>query len=343
MMSLRASILLGVAFVLCGAAPVAVAQPSAALPDGLQTISLYSKHVGRQMKYDIVLPAAYGQTDRDYPVLYLLHGFMQNYTVWGRNLGAARQARQLDDLILVMPDGGNSWYVNYAESHDGQVNRWEDYLIEELITHVDSNFRTIDHRNGRSIAGLSMGGYGAVMLGLRHPGLFLSVASTSGALGFARQRAGALEQGMAARSPAAPRLPERLARAEQDIADIIDIEGFATQSERTPSGIAFLTAEQARAYDPFTLVYQVPRDQLPFFHIDAGTEDRLAAVAREFTQLLMLNNVPVSFMQAPGGHDADYWRESVAHFMPLQYTLMRHALDREPGHDVDPGRESRGG
>lgn len=307
------------------------AQQADVLPAGLQTVSFHSDHVARQMKYDVVLPPGYEQTERSYPVIYLLHGFMQNYTVWGRNLGAASLARELGDLILVMPDGGNSWYVDYAESHNGEVNQWEQYLMEDLIPDVEQRFRAISRREGRAVAGLSMGGYGAVMLGLRHPERFVSVASTSGALGFARERAESLEAGEPPRQSSAPQLPEHLAVARQTIAGIIDVEGFETQQERTPSGFAFLTAAQARAYDPFTLIYEVPRAELPHFHIDAGTSDRLLRVAHELAQILILNGIPISYMQRQGGHDAAYWRRSLQHFLPVQRRVMHEALEGVEG------------
>src|SRR5205085_11565861 len=127
------------------------------------------------------------QTTDRYPVLYLLHGLTGNYTNWAR-MGVPRYARAYD-LIVVMPDGGNAWYVNWAKSEDGQKNDWEDAIIKDLIGHVDASSRTVAQREGRAINGLSMGGYGALMLGLKHPDLFCSIGSHSGALSFARQSA----------------------------------------------------------------------------------------------------------------------------------------------------------
>ena len=161
---------------------------AAPIPAGLETVEFFSPAVDRLMKFDIVLPKNYHDSDERYPVLYLLHGFMQNYTVWGRNLAGAYYARNLDNLILVLPDGGNSWFVNYASNEEGQLNNWEDHIVEDVITYVDTNYRTEARREGRAIAGLSMGGFGAFSLGLRHPEMFISIGSTSGALSHARRR-----------------------------------------------------------------------------------------------------------------------------------------------------------
>jgi putative tributyrin esterase len=316
----------------------AAAQTSAAssaappLPTGLQTVEFFSPAVDRSMKYDIVLPENYDAQTERYPVLYLLHGYMQNYTVWGRNLAAAFYAAELGDLIIVMPDGGNSWFINYAENENGQLNNWESHIIEDVIPHVDASFRTVAQREGRAIAGLSMGGYGAFMLGLRHPDMFVSIASTSGALSYARDRSTAIEQGQI-RVPPRSRSPEQqaeIAKADEFISAIIAIPGFSTQDERTPLGADFLTVEQAQAYDPFQIIYTVPKSRLPHIYIDSGTEDTLVNVAREFMQLLLVNNVPFEYMQSQGRHNSEYWRRSVGHFMNIQYEVMQRALGNRP-------------
>src|SRR5262245_58907210 len=88
----------------------AAARAQEAVP--VKTVEFTSDSVGRKMKYNIALPAKYEQTTDRYPVLYLLHGYSSNYTAWAR-LGAPRYARAYE-LIVVMPDAGNSWYVNWA-------------------------------------------------------------------------------------------------------------------------------------------------------------------------------------------------------------------------------------
>lgn len=305
---------------------------ASSLPAGLKTVEFYSRSIDRQMKFDIVLPPGYEQTEnteKRFPVLYLLHGYMQNYTVWGRFLGAAEQAQRLGDLIVVMPDGGNSWYLNYDSSEDGQSNDWEDYIIRDLIPHVDSSFRTEAIREGRAISGLSMGGFGAFSLGLRHSRLFISIGSTSGALSHARAIASAIRSGQYQSDQQAPMSSsEQFRQADQQVAQLIDIPGFSTQAERTPRGVAFATAEQADAYDPFSIIYDVPRSAMPHLYLDAGTSDPLIGDARELAQLLMINNVPFDYRQAAGGHTAVYWREAIGPMMAVQNEVMQRALQR---------------
>lgn len=304
---------------------------AAPIPSGLETVEFYSPAVDRRMKFDIVLPEGYYQSDARYPVLYLLHGYMQNYTVWGRNLAAAFYARNLNDLIVVLPDGGNSWFINYASSDDGQSNNWEDHIVVDVLAHVDKNYRTEARREGRAIAGLSMGGFGAYSMGLRNSELFVSIGSTSGALGHARTAAAAIRAG-ADRGPGTtdPQRQARIDEADAFISKIIDIPGFSTQGERTPKGVDFITAEQAEAYDPFTIIYEVPRSQMPHIYMDSGTEDGLVQEAREMAQLLMLNNVPFDYMQNHGRHNSEYWRRSIGHMMTIQNEVMQRALGKRP-------------
>src|SRR5688572_30441149 len=135
------------------------------------TVEFFSPAVDRTMKYNIALPPDYATSTARYPVLYLLHGAGQNYTSWSR-MGVPFYAAEIGDLIVVMPDGGNSWYVNFAESAEGQKNDWEDHIVKDVVGHVDANYRTIDRREGRAIAGLSMGGFGALALGLKNSTMF---------------------------------------------------------------------------------------------------------------------------------------------------------------------------
>lgn len=320
---------LALAVVVLASTPIR-AQEQPPLPEGLQTVSFFSPAVGREMKFDIVLPADYETSDKRYPVLYLLHGFMQNYTVWGRNLGAAFYARELGDLILVMPDGGNTWYINWAESTDGQRNNWEDHIMKDVINYVDSNYRTERRREGRAIGGLSMGGYGAVMLGLKYPQMFISIASTSGALSHARSRAQAIANGEPPpRGRTAADSPE-IARADEFISKIINIPGFSTQDERNPKGVDFQTVTQAEAYDPYKMIFNVPKTLLPHIYLDAGLEDNLINDALEFMQILLINDVPFTFAQTHGRHNSEYWRRSVGHLMSTQYEVMHRALGHRP-------------
>ena len=313
---------------------VGLSLPAGAQNLELQTVEFHSPAVDRDMKYNILLPSDYETSTERYPVLYLLHGLTSNYTHWGTSNGAPFYASLYDDIIIVMPDVGNSWYINYAENENGQQNNWEDHVIQDVVSHVDWNYRTIARREGRAITGLSMGGYGAITLGLRHPEMFISIGSTSGALEYARGAAGRLSGDAPPQQGRGRQLsPEqRAAREEQRRRPnpAIGIDGFSSQVERTPQGRPFATVEDALAYDPFTLIDKVPQDVLPHIYLDCGTEDGLISGARELAGILMERDIPFDYMQMAGRHDSAYWIQAMGRIIGVQYEVMQRALGQRP-------------
>jgi putative tributyrin esterase len=288
-----------------------------AQPLPVKTVEFNSESVGRKMKYNIILPAKYEQTTDRYPVLYLLHGLSGNFTNWA-GMGVPKYATAYD-LIIVMVDGGNSWYVNWAKSDEGQKNNWEDSIVKDVIGHVDANYRTIAKREGRAINGLSMGGYGGLMLGLRHPDLFCSIGSHSGAITIAKAAGERMKGG---KDPV-----KKVGKAPATTPDPkIGIEGFSSQAERTPKGQMFSTAENCAAYDPFDLVLKIPHDKLPHIYIDCGTEDGLIKGSRELAKLLMDHKIPFTYAESAGAHNGAYWTREVAHSMAVQYAIIQRNL-----------------
>ncbi|MBX3412013.1 MAG: esterase family protein [Pirellulales bacterium] len=120
------------------------------------------------------------EADRHYPVLYLLHGGVGDYRDWIRGGDVERLTLDLP-LIVVMPDGGRiGWYTNWFNRGAGGQPLWETYHIDQLIPWIDTQFPTVATREGRAIAGLSMGGFGAMSYAARHPDLFVAAAAFSG-------------------------------------------------------------------------------------------------------------------------------------------------------------------
>ncbi|HEX8825637.1 MAG TPA: alpha/beta fold hydrolase, partial [Archangium sp.] len=117
----------------------------------------------------VYLPPGYASsTERRYPVLYLLHGFNGSPEMWTSSL------QEVKELIVVMPNGANrlggSFYLDSAVT-----GGWEDFIVREVVGYVDANYRTLAQPASRGIAGHSMGGYGALRLGMRHPDVFGAV------------------------------------------------------------------------------------------------------------------------------------------------------------------------
>ncbi len=184
----RAAALMAAAFLaaLALAAPATAADQaqvvsSRSLDDRLQELTVRADALSADTKVRVLLPSGYSSdTARRYPVLYLLHGASGNYANWTL-LGDAERTTAGQPLIVVMPDGGRGgWYSDWYNGGKGGAPEWERYHIDQLIPLVDRRFRTVAARRGRAIAGLSMGGFGALSYAARHPDLFTYAASFSG-------------------------------------------------------------------------------------------------------------------------------------------------------------------
>jgi S-formylglutathione hydrolase FrmB len=143
-----------------------------------------SKILDKDVRYTIYLPFDYETSERYYPVVYLLHGYTDNDMGW-LQFGEANMIadegianREIPPMILAMPDGGVSWYIN---NYDSSV-RYEDFFIEEFIPFIEANYRIRSERRYRGVAGLSMGGYGTLVYALKHPDMFAACAAFSAAI-----------------------------------------------------------------------------------------------------------------------------------------------------------------
>jgi S-formylglutathione hydrolase FrmB len=148
-----------------------------AAKSGLQERIFQSESLSRSMKYRILVPVGYFENVSSYPVLYLLHGWHGDYQNWSTLTQLVGYAKDLP-VIIVMPDAGDSWYTDSASE---PKDKFEQYVIHDLIAEIDQHWRTLRSPRRRAIAGLSMGGYGALKLALRYPEVFGFAASISGA------------------------------------------------------------------------------------------------------------------------------------------------------------------
>ena len=141
----------------------------------------------------VYLPPSYGRGDKRYPVIYLLAGFtgsgemMQNRLPWTETFAERCDrliaAKKMAEAIVVMPDCftryGGSQYLNSSAT-----GRYEDHTAKELVAYIDREYRTIAGPRTRAVMGKSSGGYGAMILGMRHPETFGVVCCTSGDMYF---------------------------------------------------------------------------------------------------------------------------------------------------------------
>jgi len=138
------------------------------------TITMFSRALGRETTYVVVMPAKLDPARR-YPVIYLLHGAYGSYRDWPEKTKLVDYAAGRP-FFVVCPDGGEfGWYVDSDEKR-------ETFITQDLIADVEKRFPVRREKEGRAITGLSMGGHGALSLAAKHPELFCSASSMSGIL-----------------------------------------------------------------------------------------------------------------------------------------------------------------
>lgn len=147
----------------------------------IEQLKISSSILGRDVKYSIYFPPDYDFSQRAYPVVYLLHGYTDDHTGWlqfgevNRYADNAIADGTIPPMIIVMPNGDSSWYIN---SYDGK-EKYEDFFIKEFIPSVEKIYRIKSEKHYRGIAGLSMGGYGSLIYALKYPDLFAAAAPLS--------------------------------------------------------------------------------------------------------------------------------------------------------------------
>lgn len=252
----------------------------------VETRQLNSKLMAREMPYRVILPLGYEAREKAgerYPVVYLLHGLGGHFDNWTDKTKLAEYAAAFG-FIIVMPEGGDGWYTDSATVPN---DRYETYIADELIFEIDKKFRTISDRQQRAIAGLSMGGYGAVKFGLKYPDKFVLAGSFSGAF---------------------------------DAASLNEKNSSAWIAKSIMSVFGKDESDTRRTNDIFRIVRELPAEKtsvLPFFYVDCGTEDLFAGNNREFMRLLVEKKIKHEYRQLPGGHTWIYWDAQIREFLRL--------------------------
>lgn len=141
--------------------------------------SYQSAQLGRKVSFSVYLPDGYDKSDGRFPAVYLLHGLDGNQNEWLENgtvgtMNALIRNRSLRPMLAIMPSfGEQSWWI------DGERDKAESALLQELIPYVEGKYKVERARSGRAVAGWSMGGYGALNLALKHAGMFCAAAVIS--------------------------------------------------------------------------------------------------------------------------------------------------------------------
>lgn len=267
---------------------------------GLSYDSLPTASLPSPARCLVLEPPSYrSRPTRSYPLLVFLHdGYGDVRTLERRGVAADLAARMADgrlpEFLVVAPGAPGSWF---SDSADGK-RRWEEFLAGDLLRQIESRYRVLPGAASHGITGISMGGFGAVKTALKHPALFGTVSSLSGAL-----------------------IPIGI----EDIRRYSWITRFTLKRVfGNPPGAKTLAAN-----DVWELLHAKTFEHPPFAaHLRAGTEDfyGLDRVATQFGTYMNEHGIPTEIVLEPGGHDWNYWRRALVAI--AEWHAKRFSYDR---------------
>jgi S-formylglutathione hydrolase FrmB len=252
---------------------------------GFLDVHCFSESLAQSVSFYVLLPE--GPVRRPYQTLYLLHGLSDDHTIWLRRTSIERYAAA-KNLAVIMPAVARSFYQDKASGP-----RYWTFLSKELPALCRQWFPLSSAREDNFAAGLSMGGYGALRLGLSFPERFAAAASLSGALDLARRLREAGKQG------------SRISRTEWE-----GMFGCGLSGEGSDSDLFALARQVADSAGP-----------KPKFFLCCGTEDDLLEESRAFRQHLDSLNLENTYEESPGQHEWGYWDaqvQRVLDWLPLR-------------------------
>lgn len=242
----------------------------------VDTIEVFSNKMQRIIKNVVILPAGYDKTEKvkKYPVLYLLHGHGGRYDTFVRKVKKSLpQDAGRWEMIFVCPDGQNSWYW------DSPINKnmqFDTFVSKELVKYVDENYNTINSPKRRAITGYSMGGHGALWLGINHPDVFGACGSMSGGVDIRP-------------FPNSWNIKDWLGNYKLN-KDLWDSHTVINQSTKI-----------------------VPNK--PAIIFDCGTDDFFFEVNNNLHEELLKKNIPHDYIVRPGKHNYEYWENALDYQM----------------------------
>lgn len=258
-------------------------------------VNFFSKSLMRTVPMNVILPvdklAFPGmpvREDKPYKTLYLLHGVFGNYTDWVTGTNLLRLAED-NELAVVMPSGENMFYVDQPAAH----NLYGEFIGEELVEITRKMFPLSNKKEDTFIAGLSMGGYGAIRNGLKYHTTFGYIAGLSPAL---------ITENMDKRTDDSFFLSSR-SYAESCFGNLINLQ----ESDKDPKWLVKkLVAEKVK---------------VPEIYLACGQQDTLLTNTAQFRNFLTELGVKVTYEEGPGGHDWDFWNlyiKNILDWLPLE-------------------------
>jgi len=271
--------------ILCGIVILLTTSISAQV---IEDQSIESEILGKAVEYSIYLPPGYEEDMRSYPIVYLLHGYTDDETAWvqfgeiDRLADEAIEDGYIPPMIIAMPDAGVSWYIN---NYDGSV-RYEDFFFEEFLPHIEEAYRVRSEKQFRGVCGLSMGGYGALIYGMKHPDMFVASAP--------------LSAGIYTEATVIGHEQDRWERIES----VLYGPGLEGEQRIT---------SHWKSNNPFYLADELGVESLSQvrYYFDCGDDDFLFDGNLRFMLTLRKMEVPFEFRMRDGAHNWTYWRSGV--------------------------------
>ncbi len=245
--------------------------PFSALAALIDTLDIVSPSMGKNSRCIVVTPSDYSVSGDVYPVLYLLHGWSGNYAGWLSEAPQLKAHADQYNMLIVCPDGGyDSWYL---DSPVDSTVRYDTYISKELVSFIDHYYHTRAAPSGRAIAGLSMGGHGAITLAAKHPEVFGAAGSMCGGLDL-----------------------RPFKRNDWDLKGVLGSASDHWQNWEAASAV--------------NMVGLLQRSAIPLI-IDCGTGDFFLEVNRAMHAALLDAKVKHEYTERPGEHNSDYWSNAV--------------------------------
>ena len=234
----------------------------------VDTVSIYSNAMHKNMKAVVIKPNVY-KNEKNFAVVYLLHGAYGNYQNWIKKVPALQTYADLYKILIVCPDGLNSWYF---DSPIDSNYKFETHISTEVPAYMDANYKTKKDRKYRAIAGLSMGGHGAIFIAFRHSETFGACGSMSGALNM-----GSITKGYD--------VDKRLGNFDSN-------------------------KKYYNDWNVLNIIEKKPKDSLAII-IDCGIQDFIYGMTKAAHEKMIKLKIAHDYIERPGKHEWSYWANAV--------------------------------
>lgn len=260
----------------------------------VDTIQVISKLMGKKLNAAVVVPDSYKNSNKAFPVLYLLHGGQGSFRDWLTAPPDKMLLHNLADqysIIIVTPEGSLTSY--YFDSPFDKGSQYETFISKDVVETVDKTYRTVKEKKGRVIAGLSMGGHGAMYIAARHPDLYCAAGSMSGVMNI---------------NTATWKVPPEFAK--------LRAQNFAR--------LLGPPKDTLNPYPEYTIVGMTDKLKTNDVKLifDVGVEDFLIEPNRDLHRRLLENGTPHDYIERPGKHEWPYWQNA----LPYQVLFFQKIL-----------------